>query len=147
MRLAGLPAHPISVHFPIALLSTSVLWDGLGLWTGTALWWTMSYWTLIVGVVTSLPALATGFAEFVRLPLDAPFETLIYWHLTLTGTAITSFLGSLLVRGGTNAPADTQMIGALAFSIVGLILLAAGGHLGATLVYEHGVGLRPEDEF
>lgn len=107
----------------------------------------MSYWTLTVGLLTSLPALATGFAEFVRLPLDAPFETLIYWHLTLTGTAITSFLGSLLVRGGTNAPADTQMIGAIALSIVGLILLVAGGHLGATLVYEHGVGHRREDEF
>lgn len=133
----------MTVHFPIALLSTSVLWDGLGLWTGAAVWWTLGYWTLVVGLVTALPAIATGFLEFVTLPPNAPAGTLATWHLMLTGTAVASFLGSLLVRGGPEVPMGGRLMGALACSIVGLGLLAAGGHLGAKLVYEYRIGPAP----
>lgn len=133
----------MSVHFPIALLSTSVLWDGLGLWTGAAVWWTLGYWTLGAGLVASLPAIATGFLEFVRLPPDAPAETLATWHLMLTGTAVASFLGSLLVRGGTDPLVGGRLMGALTCSIIGLGLLGIGGHLGAKLVYEYGIGSAP----
>lgn len=143
MRIDDLPLHPITVHFPIALLCTSVLWDGLGLWTNTSVWWTLSYWTLTGGLVTALPAIVTGFLEFVTLSLDAPTENLVTWHLMLTGTAVTSFLGSLLVRGGTGVPTGGRLIGALTCSVVGLGLLVAGGHLGAKLVYEHGIGPTP----
>lgn len=145
MRIDGLPVHPITVHFPIALLSISALWDGLGLWTGSSLWWTMSYWTLVAGLVASLPALGSGFVEFVTLPSDSPAGNLVIWHLMLTATAVTCFLGSLLIRGEMTAPTGGQLAGTLAFSIVGLVLLAAGGHLGAKLVYEYGVGrVRPD---
>lgn len=140
MRIDRLPVHPITVHFPIALLSISVLWDGLGLWTGTDLWWTTSYWTLVAGLVTSLPALASGFVEFVNLPSESPAGDMVIWHLTLTATAVTCFLGSFLVRDGVTAPTEGQLAGTLAFSIAGLALLVVGGHLGAKLVYEYGVG-------
>lgn len=146
MRIDGLPVHPITVHFPVALLSVSVLWDALALWTGTGTWWTISYWTLVAGLIASLPAIATGFAEFVALPSDSPASTLVTWHLMLTGTAVTSFLGSLLVRPGMDALSGGRMAGALAFSLVGLVCLTAGGHLGAKLVYEYGVGRTKTDD-
>lgn len=146
VRFDDLPLHPVTVHFPIALLSVSVLWDALALWTGTTTWWTISYWNLIAGLVTSLPALATGFAEFVALPRDSDTEDLVLWHLGLTGTAVTCFLGSLLVRGDVTAPTGARLVGVLAFSIVGLALLVIGGHLGANLVYEHRLGHADPDD-
>lgn len=145
MRLDGLPLHPITVHFPIAFLSGSLLWDGLGLWLGTPLWWTMSFWSLVLGLATALPALLTGFIEYAQLSPETPAEQTATRHLLLTGCAVTLFLGSLLVRGGVEPPTGGRLIGALACSCAGLGLLTAGGHLGARLVYRHGVGHAASD--
>lgn len=144
MRLDGLPAHPLVVHFPIALLSTSLLWDALGLWTGIPTWWTMSYWTICAGLGMGVPALGTGFWEFVRRPLSPPADRIATWHLLCTSAALTSFLGSLLLRTGTEAGSPPYLTGVLACSLVGVLLLAIGGHLGATLVYQYGVGTQSE---
>jgi len=140
VRLDNLPLHPLTVHFPVALLPVSVLWDGLGLWTGTALWWTMSFWTLALGLAASLPAMLTGFAEFATLPSDAPAGRTATRHLLCTGGAFTFFLISLLIRQHPGVPTGGRLGRALVCSMVGLGLLAVGGHLGATLVYQHGVG-------
>lgn len=140
MRLDGIPVHPITVHFPIALLTTSLVWDGIGLWTGASVWWTMSFWTLVIGLSAALPALLTGFVEYARLPSDASSQSTATWHLMLTGSAVTLFLVSLLVRGGPDEPSGVPLIGALTCSVIGLLLLTVGGHLGAQLVYHYGVG-------
>lgn len=140
MRIDSLLLHPLTVHFPVALLSVSVLWDGVGLWTGTSLWWTMSFWTLVVGLVTSLPALVTGFVEYADAALDPPSEETVTRHMILVGSAVTAFLVSLLFRGGSAVPEGGLRIGALFCSLMGLGLLVAGGHVGARLVYQYGIG-------
>lgn len=128
------------MHFPVALLATSLLWDGIGLWTGASVWWTMSFWTLVFGLATAFPAIATGFVEYAQLPSEAPVQSTATWHLMLTGSAVTVFLVSLLVRGEPTQPAGRRLIAALACSGMGLLLLTVGGHLGARLVYRYGVG-------
>lgn len=128
------------MHFPVALLPVSVVWDAVGLWLGTAQWWTMSFWTLALGLGASLPALLTGFVEFAKLPSESPAARTATWHLMLTGGAVTLFLTSLLIRGGPEMLEGERLIGAIGCSIVGLGLLAVGGHLGGTLVYQHRVG-------
>lgn len=140
MQMWGIPMHPMLVHFPVALLSTSVLWDGVGLWTGTPMWWELSFWTLVVGLLASLPAALTGFIDYVQLETDTPPERIATWHLMATGGAITVFLGSLLVRGGPEVLQGTRLVLALTCSGVGVLLLSVGGHLGAELVYEYGIG-------
>lgn len=146
LRFDNLPVHPLTVHFPIALLPVSLLWDGLGLWLGTSLWWTMSFWTLSLGLVAALPAILTGFVEFARLPSGTPADRPATRHLMLTGGAVTFFLVSLLARGGPDEPEGARLLGALVCSGVGVGLLAAGGHLGARLVYRYGVGVGASSE-
>lgn len=140
MRIDGLPVHPVTVHFPVALLTTSVLWDGIGLWTGTSLWWALSFYTLAAGLIASVPTLMTGFVEYARLSPDAPSQVTATRHLLLTGSAVCLFLASLLIRSSPDEPAGAQLLGALSCSGVGLLLLTIGGHLGARLVYQFGVG-------
>lgn len=100
----------------------------------------MSFWTLVAGLGTSIPAILTGLVEYAGLPPDAPSDQTATWHLILTGNAVTFFLLSLLVRGGPEMLEGGRLIGALLCSLVGLALLTAGGHLGAQLVYLYGVG-------
>lgn len=140
MRVWNVPLHPMLVHFPVALLSVSLLWDGIGLWTGTPLWWALSFWTLVVGLGASLLAVATGLVDYAQLSAGTPAETIATRHLLFTGTAVTAFLVSLLVRGRPEELHGARLAGALACSGVGLGLLAVGGHLGALLVYQYGVG-------
>lgn len=128
------------MHFPVALFPVSVLFDGLGLWLQSSVWWTMSFWMLAVGLGTSLPAMFTGFVEFAQLPSDCSPQRTATWHLALTGGAVTFFLISLLLRGGPTPPEGGRIGAALGCSAAGLCLLAAGGHLGARLVYRYGVG-------
>lgn len=118
------------------------MWDAIGIWTGSALWWAMSFWTLVVGLIAALPTIVTGFMEYARLSPDSPAEPMATRHLLLTGAAITAFLVSLLVRGAPDATLqNARLVGALACSGVGGALLAAGGHLGAVLVFRYGVGV------
>lgn len=146
MRLDGLPVHPVTVHFPIALLTTTLLWDGIGLWTGASLWWVMSFWSLAIGLASALPAIVTGFVEYARLPSENPAQSTATWHLMITASAVSLFLVSLLVRGGPDVPSGARLIGALACSGIGLLLLTVGGHFGARLVYQYGVGSNSEPE-
>jgi uncharacterized membrane protein len=134
------PLHPLFAHFPVALWTTSVAWDALGLYTGGARWWPLAYGCLAAGLATALPAVATGFYEFMRVPQDHPASKTVVWHLSAMSAAAVSFLGSLLLRQPWAAP--QPMLGALALSLAGLACLAAGGVLAARLVFGYSVGAK-----
>lgn len=128
------------VHFPVALWTTSIAWDALGLWRGEASWWALAYWSLAAGLVMALPALATGFAEFVRIARGDPSERTATGHMVAMSSATVLFLVSLLLHRPAAAPQSP--IAALAASLAGLLALTAGGVLAARLVYGYGVGAR-----
>ncbi len=129
------------VHFPIGLWTTSVAWDALALGLGSASWWPLSYWCLAAGVLMALPAIGTGFVEFVRIERDHPAAKLAVWHASAMSGAAVLFLGSLLLRRPASAPESVP--GALALSLAGLACLAAGGVLASRLVHGHGrVGMK-----
>ena len=128
------------VHFPVALWTASVAWDALGLGLGAASWWTLSYWCLAAGLAMALPAIATGFAEFLRIPKGDPAEKTAVWHMYAMSGAAILFLSSLLLHRPAGAP--QPLLPALAASLAGLLLLTAGGVLAARLVYGYGVGMR-----
>lgn len=141
IRIAGEPLHPALVHFPIALLATSLLWDGLALWQHEPFWWQMSFWSLAAGLAAAVPAVITGFVDFTALPTEHPAEQLAIWHLSVVAVAILLYLGSLAVRGSPAPPVEGHLYGAVALSVLGLIALLVGGLLGGRLVYRHGVGM------
>ena len=55
------PLHPLFAHFPVALWTTSIAWDVLGLYTGSTQWWSLGYGCLAAGLVVALPAIAHEF--------------------------------------------------------------------------------------
>lgn len=127
------------VHFPVALWTASVAWDALGVALGSASWWTLSYWSLAAGTAMALPAVVTGFVEFMRIRKGDPAERTAIWHMSAMSGAATLFLAGLLLHRPAAPP--QPFLPALALSLAGLACLTAGGVLAARLVYRYGVGV------
>ena len=92
------------VHFPVALWTASVGWDALGVALGDASWWTTSYWCLAAGLAMALPAVLTGFAEFLRIRKGDPAEKIALWHMGAMSGAAVLFLASLLLHRPATPP-------------------------------------------
>lgn len=127
------PLHPMFVHFPIGLWTTSLAWDALS-------WWSLSFWCLAAGLVMALPAIGTGFYEFVRIEQGHPATNIALWHMGAMSGATALFLGSLLLRRPAAAPDSAPAV--IALSLAGLACLIAGGLLASRLVYGHGIGMK-----
>lgn len=133
------PLHPALVHFPIACWTLAVAADFASLRWGQGAWqWSAGL--LAVGCLMALPAAAAGMLEIRRVPEGAALNAL-WMHMSLMLTALALFAVRLLLRQEHLRPLAPDTL-ALVLDAAALAVLAAGGHHGARLVYDHGVGSR-----
>lgn len=135
--------HPMLVHFPIALLFTSVLFDLASRTLNRDSLREGALWLLGLGLVTGIAgaiagSLAEDAAERAGVPefLIETHET--FAHITL-GLMALLFLSRLLLRNRFSSRAFATYLVAAAF---GLAAVSATGHTGGNLVYEHGAGMK-----
>jgi uncharacterized membrane protein len=142
LKLLGHPLHSAVVHFPVASWTAVAVTDILFVSLADALWWQISRWLLVVGVVTALGAMTAGFIDLLALPAGSAVQGRALRHMYFMASAWTVYALDLLVRflgqGGT--PAAWMGWTGLALSAGGFVLLFAGTHVGAQLVYDLGVG-------
>ena len=142
-RVAGHPLHPALVHFPIALWLAAVLWDLAGAWSRDPLLRQMSYWCLALGLAAALPTIVTGLVEFLSIQPGHPALDVATAHMMTMLCATAAFGASWAIRAAAGAASDPSMW-ALLLGFLGAGLLLAGGWLGGTLVYRHGIGREDE---
>ncbi|HUJ73556.1 MAG TPA: DUF2231 domain-containing protein [bacterium] len=142
LKLLGHPLHPAVVHFPVAGWTAAVATDVLFVSLGDPLWWQISRWLLAVGVLTALGAMTAGFVDLLAMPPGSPTQRRALRHLYLMASAWTVYAIDLLLRFISPAPRPGPVLGwaVLSLSICGFVLLFAGTHVGAQLVYDLGVG-------
>lgn len=129
-------AHPIVVHFPIALLMFAVLlevWNYVRPSEGAR---TASLIALILGTAGAAAAVATGDDDVASNLIDAHemaaqatlavFGALSAWRILLRGRTVAGRLAAVYLTA----------------AIVGLGLLGYTGYLGGSMVYEQGIGVR-----
>lgn len=134
-------AHPLVVHFPIALLVTALALETVGLILRREACRRAAWWNLVLGALGAAAAALTGRAaaaaakhSFEIHEVMTQHERLGYLVLGLAGAAVSW-------RFATRASSrrrDPWIGWALMVVLVGA--LAAGAHLGGRLVYEYGVG-------
>jgi len=165
------PIHPSTVHFPIAFLSASNI---LNLLYGAAVYTPalvpfavdkenvgtitlVGYAINLVGIVTSIPAVATGFAELYAMiqgrglfvkdektgqQILEPVVKTTLTHATLNDVSIAVAVYNWVMERNRPfedyRPYGHQIL--LSGAALGLTLYAA--YLGGGLVYEHGVGVQ-----
>lgn len=125
--------HNKVIHFPIALLSASVLFNLIGFYSDNKKMYSTSWYLLILGTLSALSAVITGFiADKTQGHMSEPFP-IFTTHGSTQIFASLLFL-SLLIWRYVNIRTETKPTFVyLVASIAGILILFYGGHLGAVI--------------
>lgn len=137
-KLFGHAAHPITVVFPLGLLSTSLIFDLVYRGTKKPPLAQASFWMLVSGLVGGAVAAPLGWNDWRYIPEGTRAKSLGRWHGYGNAVVLALFGGSaLLRRGETRAPGGL----ALGLSLLGGGLAMVTGWLGGELVDRLRVGI------
>ena len=138
--------HPLTVHFPIALLLTGALCDTAGILLRRDLFLKLGYLLLLLGALGAIAAAVTGdtAAETAR-EIPGIREDLDF-HNDLASAAV--WLAVALTLSRTHLTFKKRFTGAvrlayLLFALTTAALTAASSYTGGRLVYEYGAGTEP----
>ena len=136
------PIHPILVHFPIALLTASVIFDMLALRWRSDSFRDASFYTLIGGVGGALLSVISGNIEKESLKQSFLLDEVLQQHEVLGIATLWIFIGllvvRLLMRRGKLKERPPVYVALGAF---GIVVLTVAGYFGGSLVYEFGAGV------
>src|SRR5215218_5708482 len=138
----GFPGHPL--HPPLtdatigiyAFALIAALLDVLGISEEAA----ASAWALalVAGLVVTVPTALTGFADWLQIERGTPLWRTATTHLFAMVTATVLFL--LAAALGYSDGMDGVVEAApFALTVAGFLMLTAGGWLGGSIVYVHGM--------
>jgi len=138
----GTPGHPL--HPPLtdatigtyAFATVAAVMSKVGIAESEAAQgWTLA---LIVGLLFSAPTAITGFADWLQIARGTPLWRTATIHLSVMLTATVVFA---ITAGAGHADYTRGSVGggSLVLTLVGYILLAAGGWLGGAIVFTHGM--------
>ena len=136
-------AHPLVVHFPIALLTTSVLLELAALVLKKPALHRVALWNLALGTLAAGAAVWSGLRAEEVAKHSFEIEQVMELHERL---GIATLIGGALITAFRLLKRDQLALGmrllVLALMLVMLGTLSYGAHLGGRLVYEFGVGGR-----
>ena len=136
------PLHPVLVHFPIALLITSVLFDAAGHVFKRDSLRDGGFWLLVLGLIGGVAASIAGSVAEEAAEKAGIAESLIETHESLAFVTLgifgILFLWRLFLR---NQFTGKLLAIYLFIAAIGVGTLSATGYYGGDLVYEHGAGV------
>jgi uncharacterized membrane protein len=134
--IAGHPIHPMLVTVPIGLWIFSLVCDALFvLGAGATHWATVSFWTMLGGIVFAVVAAIPGTIDMVSLS-GAP-KKIALTHMALNVTVVLLYAVNFGMRvNGAAIPGVPFALSGLAVALLGV-----SGWLGGHMVYVHRVGV------
>ena len=140
--LAGEPIHPMFVHYPIALWTTSVVADVIFYFHRNTSLILISKFLIAAGIVGALLAALPGLIDWLTITEPAARKTGTL-HMVLNLSALFLFAVSLYLRmkhyGAPLVGHSLQV--PFAVSVAGLIDMMIAASLGGKLVYKHRMGV------
>lgn len=139
------PLHPLVVHIPVGLWIASFISDIAFLIGGNPNFAIFSYYSLLIGLFGVALALPTGLAEFASIPRNTRPKQIATTHLVLNLVVSVLVLFNVLSRYNLEAGVPTLITrGQFVLSLVSIAILGVSGYLGGLLVYDHGIGFKPQ---
>jgi len=141
VKILGHPVHQMLIVFPLGLLVTSVVFDGVALAADSRAFAEVAFWMILSGIVGGLIAAPFGLIDWLAIPGGTQANAIGMWHGLGNVVVLALFAVSLYLRyaGDRGHPPDA----ALALSVAGLLLGAVTGWLGGELVDRLGIGVDP----
>ena len=139
---AGEPVHPMFVHYPIALWTTSVLTDVIYYFARHATLVVISKFLIAAGILGAIAAAIPGLVDWTGITQTA-VKKVATRHLVLNVLALVLFAVSLYLRmSNYGAPlVGFHLKIPFVVSVVGWLLMVISASLGGKLVYEHRMGV------
>ena len=151
----GTAGHPL--HPPLTDVTIGMLLLASGLSVIGALGWIeeaagkAAWLALIGGLIAAAPTAVTGFADWLTLEWGSPTWRTATLHLSAMVTAVCLYgVAAWLQWDGYQD--GTVTTGGLVLALLGFVTITAGGWLGGTIVFVHGMrveaarGSAPDDE-
>ncbi|MFQ6677754.1 MAG: DUF2231 domain-containing protein [Fidelibacterota bacterium] len=125
--------HRQMIHFPMALLTMSIVFDLAGIYFKKEQFFSTSWYILITGVLGSVAAILSGvIADTVYGHMSNPFP--IYkTHGMVQIIASAIFISLWFWRYFQGSPKNKPPMWYLIVGLIAVITLLYGGHLGGTL--------------
>src|SRR5713101_3625471 len=140
---AGEPIHPMFVHYPIALWTTSVITDLIFYFHRNTSLVLISKFLIAAGIIGAVLAAIPGIIDWLTIT-DPIVTKVANWHARLNIAAVIIFGASLYLRmKNYGAPlVGFHLKIPFVASVVGWVLMAISASLGGKLVYEHRMGVK-----
>ena len=140
---AGEPIHPMFVHYPIALWTTSVITDLIFYFCRNTSLVLISKFLIAAGIVGAIVAAIFGIIDWTGITEPAA-KKIGNWHARLNITALILFGVSLYLRmKNYGAPlVGFHLKIPFLVSVAGWLLMAISASLGGKLVYQHRMGVK-----
>ncbi len=138
-RIGSHPIHPILVTLPIGLWWTSLAFDAIGAGQNMPALWSAGWYVALAGVFgAGLAAIFGAIDLFSVVPPRSSARGRGYRHALLNLAALGLFIAVVAYRG---SPAIRPDGTSLLLSVIGSVVIAFSGWLGATLVYRNQIGV------
>jgi uncharacterized membrane protein len=140
----GHPFHPILVTLPIGTWVASLVFD-IGSRVKDHRESSLAYgaqWLIAIGIIAAVVAAIFGLLDWSGIPGGTPARRVGLIHMSLNLLTVAIFVVDLLVRR-SHGYADVPG-GAIALSVVALLILSVSGWLGGKLSYRYGVRVADE---
>jgi len=125
--------HPLVIHFPIALISTSVVFDFIFYFSNNKDLLVASWWTMLAGLIASLAAIASGIIDDSLIGHFGSVWPIWHNHGAVLNVSIIGF--TILFYFKTTNP-DSYKKNNTSYLLCSFLLVAVlfyGAHLGALL--------------
>ena len=137
--------HPLIVHFPIALLLTSILADLLAVLRPGSIFKEIAFFLLILGVAGAIAAGVSGDRASEQIASLPALREAAKQHEDFATGTIWLFLALLLARLYMMIKGRFVSLFRTTYLLISLIaggLLMVTGYSGGKLVYEYGAGVK-----
>ncbi len=128
--------HPLSTHFPVALMLVAVFAEGLAWWTRRDHWFHTVRFLVIISALSAVGATTLGWVNAYFSSYNKAAGALLWWHRWLgTGAGVWALVCAALVILSSCAegtPERKRFRGAL---LAGAVLVGVAGFLGSALIY------------
>jgi len=135
LRMLG-RLHPVSTHFPVALMFVAVFAEGLAWWTKREQWSHTVRFLVVLAALGALAAAGLGWINASFTSYVGQSATILSWHRWLgTGTAAWAVVCAslaILTKCEEGTKDRQRFRGAL---LLGAVLVGATGFLGSALIY------------
>lgn len=138
------PAHPALVHFPIALVTLSVVADALGFVGERSSLHAAGWWALVGAALSAALAIPAGLFDMNREQIGHDGHHRVHRHMKVGFVLFAALAGLTMWRWLIYIDQGSRMgWGYVVAAVLVLGLTFVQGWLGAELVFSDGVGVAP----